>query len=182
MTESKGMNPAAAFVQRSLETVANRPGLPRQFVHVLQVTIVGLRKSQLPRMAAALAYRTIFGLIPVLVIGVIVLAAFSSENEVRTLLHKTISFAGLDQVSLDRPPAQDESAFFDRGPASTDAAAASSGPLGVEDWITGVIDRGRKLNFGAVGAIGALTLIYAALSMLVEIEKAFNQIYNAPEG
>lgn len=182
MSESPISSSAAALVQRSLESVAKRPGLPRQFVHVLQVTIVGLRKSQLPRMAAALAYRTIFGLIPVLVIGVIVLAAFSDENEVRSLLHKTLSFAGLDQVSLGENAAQDESAFFTGVDGVTEVAPASAGPLGVEDWITGIIDRGRKLNFGAVGAIGALTLIYAALSMLVEIEKAFNQIYNAPEG
>lgn len=182
VSESPISSSAAAIVQRSLETVAKRPGLPRQFVHVLQVTVVGLRKSQLPRMAAALAYRTIFGLIPVLVIGVIVLAAFSNESEVRSLLHKTLSFAGLDQVSLGAHAADDESAFFQGDPGSAEATAGSSGPLGVEEWITGIIDRGRKLNFGAVGAIGALTLIYAALSMLVEIEKAFNQIYNAPEG
>lgn len=172
MKQERTSNLAADFLQRSLERVGRRPGLPRQFVHVLQVTFVGLRKSQLPRMSAALAYRTIFGLIPVLVIGVIVLAAFSSEDEVRTFLHKTLSFAGLDKVSFEDGEITDEAAFFAQPP----------GPVGVEGWITGIIDRGRTLNFGAVGAVGALTLIYAALSMLVEIEKSFNQIYNAPEG
>jgi len=175
-------NMAAAFVQRFLERFGKRPGLPRQFVHVLQVTFVGLRKSQLPRMAAALAYRTIFGLIPVLVIGVVVLAAFSSEEEVRSLLHKTLSFAGLDKVSFDEPQAADESAFFADGPDDPEVRVIAQQPVGVEGWITDIIDRGRKFNFGAVGIIGALTLIYAALSMLVEIEKSFNEIYNAPEG
>jgi uncharacterized BrkB/YihY/UPF0761 family membrane protein len=39
-------------------------------VHLL---VVGIRRSQLTRMAAALSYRTIFGLIPVLVIGFMVI-------------------------------------------------------------------------------------------------------------
>ena len=180
MDERNVTNPAAAIVQRSLNAVGRRPGLPRQFVHVLQVTVVGLRKSQLPRMAAALAYRTIFGLIPVLVISMVVLAAFSTEEEVRSLLHKTLAFAGLDKVSV-APMTPDESVFFS-DPGKEAVSSIEPAPAGVEEWITGIIERGQSLNFGAVGAIGALTLIYAALSMLVEIEKAFNQIYNAPEG
>jgi membrane protein len=50
------------------------------------------------------------------------------------------------------------------------------------EWIDKLYDGIKSLPTGPAGVIGILTLIYAAVSMLVEIEKAFNQIYNAPEG
>ena len=49
-------------------------------------------------------------------------------------------------------------------------------------WIDRLYSGIKSLPSGLVGIIGLLTLVYAAISMLVEIEKAFNQIYNAPEG
>ncbi len=176
---------AMSVVDRSLTRVAERPGLPRQIVHIIQVTFVGLRRSQLPRMAAALAYRTIFGLIPVLVISLVVLRVSVSPEFVRKSVDNLIRFTGINEVSVgngeaapDAPPAPGAE------PAPGDQAqpATGEGVQKIETWITDILERERSVNYGAIGVIGFLTLLYAAISMLVEVEKAFNQIYHAPEG
>src|SRR4051812_30128613 len=131
--------------------------------------VVGVRRSQLTRMAAALSYRTIFGLIPVLVIGFMVIAAFASEEQVKDVIGHLFKFAGLSEVVT-------QNAETVVGPA-TEAQA-----LSLDKWMSGIFLKIQQLPKGTIGIIGAVALIYAAISMLVEIEKAFNQIYNAPEG
>ncbi|MFZ4574006.1 MAG: YihY/virulence factor BrkB family protein [Phycisphaerales bacterium] len=176
---------AMSLVDRSLNRVARRPGLPRQVVHTVQVTFVGLRRSQLPRMAAALAYRTIFGLIPVLVISLVVLRVSVSPEFVRKSVDNLIRFTGINEVTVkevEEAPLAHAPDFDPEVDGVPEAAPASPGTQKIETWITDILERERSVNYGAIGVIGFLTLLYAAISMLVEVEKAFNQIYHAPEG
>ena len=124
---------------------------------------IGIQRSQLTRMAAALSYRTIFGLIPVLVVGLVFTATFAKEEQIRGWIESILQFAGLSQIAV-----------------TPDAIAGTSGRL--DEWIRDMVDRVRGLKWELVGFLGLATLIYAAISMLVEIEEAFNQIYNAPGG
>jgi membrane protein len=155
--------------ERFLQRVSEHEGPARRLIHMVHLLVVGVRRSQLTRMAAALSYRTIFGLIPVLVIGFMVIATFASEDQVKDVIHKLFSFAGLTEVVAHNEDAA--------------AAAASDGQaLSLDKWMSGIFLKIQQLPKGTIGIIGAIALIYAAISMLVEIEKAFNQIYNAPEG
>jgi membrane protein len=52
----------------------------------------------------------------------------------------------------------------------------------LDQWIRDLVTRVGSINFKAIGIIGGLALIYAAISMLVEVERAFNQIYRVPLG
>jgi membrane protein len=193
-----------------------RPGILRHVFLTGRMVIAGLRQSQLTRMAAALTYRTLFGLIPVLVVGLVTLASFSSPEEQRDAVHKLLSYAGVDQISIqgddgegDRgrrqrnpgedPPLSDTNPAADASdstlsPSATASAADVPDPTFVGPMLPGArppskldrfigeaVDRAKSLK-GPVQLIGFLTLLYAALSMMVEIEKAFNQICNAPEG
>ncbi|MEO0716760.1 MAG: hypothetical protein AAFY58_07205, partial [Planctomycetota bacterium] len=54
--------------------------------------------TQLPRMAAALAYRTIFSLIPVLVIGLVVLGAFASDEQKTDAVNQILEFTGISDI------------------------------------------------------------------------------------
>lgn len=142
-------------------------------------------------MAAALSFRTIFGLIPTIVVGLAVLGAFSSPQDRSAKIQDLIKLAGFDRIEVrDVPRVPDEADFFDsaKDPNHPRAGeAAISDPLtqrgeGVAKWVEDLIRRVDKINFGAISIIGIATLIYAALAMVVEIEKAFNQIYLAPNG
>lgn len=183
-----------------------KPGILRHIILTSRLVIAGLRQSQLTRMAAALTYRTLFGLIPVLVVGLVGLASFSTPEEQRDALHKVLSYAGIDQISFqdeesDIRPHQQESEHPASGSQSTASptnANAGAAPPADPDFmgpplpgqrvpskldrvIAGAVERAKTVR-GRVAAVGFLTLFYAAISLLVEIEKAFNQICNAPEG
>jgi membrane protein len=141
-----------------------QPGLLRQCVHTAQLCLIGIKRSQLTRMAAALSYRTIFGIIPVLVVGLVFTATFAKEEQVRGWIEKVLQFAGLSQIYVP----------------SSGASGVGAGRL--DQWIGDMVGNVRGLKWEIVGFVGLGTLIYAAISMLVEIEEAFNQICNAPGG
>ncbi len=191
----------AASIDSSLRKVVEHPSVPQQAWHVLQLVIIGARKAQVPRMAAALSYRTIFGLIPVLVVSFVFLAAFSSQEFLSERIKDLLRFAGLQQITvqqgdldvstIDEIPdsAQEESAEPAPTDPASDATEAASTPgealrgaQRLDQWIELLVRRVQKLPPGALSIIGLLTLIYGAIAMLVEIEKSFNQIYMAPRG
>jgi membrane protein len=187
--------------ERFLQRISERQGPARQFVHMAHLLVVGVRRSQLTRMAAALSYRTIFGLIPVLVIGMLLIAAFASEAQVEHVAVRGLKFTGLSAVLGSTPadagaPTQgaatpgpfeaSPSTGTDTPPSGTQPSVSAGGEKQLnpqlKDWIDKLYKGIKSLPTGPAGVIGILTLVYAAVSMLVEVEKAFNQIYNAPEG
>lgn len=200
-TNSKAA-PASTMVGRALsrmdsaiQRAADRPGLVRQFAHVALLVATGFRRVQLPRMAAALAYRTIFGLVPVLIISVVVLAAFVSDDQIQSALRSILHYSGLSQIMIDDSQATAAAtqtipglnmgplSMVQRAHADALQAVAVGGEAGrASQWIEKVVADIRKLPFASIGFAGLGVLFYAAISMLVEIEKAFNQVFNAPSG
>ncbi|MEM9166210.1 MAG: YhjD/YihY/BrkB family envelope integrity protein [Planctomycetota bacterium] len=228
------------------------PGL-RETVRMVRFALRGLFASRLPQMAAALAFRTLFALIPMLVISVAVIGAFADPDQVRATLDKALESSGVSEIVISEPaderepeagtreprsdgqastnqdsvepkaggpgtadlapsepegdsgaaqvvPASDESsgATIAENPALMDAdtgavgtgdadgtvflddgATDDNGEVRLEAFLNDLVTRLLEIPFAAIGAAGLLTLIYAAISMLTEIEKAFNQVYRA---
>lgn len=208
------------------------------------------QRSQITAMAAALSFRTIFGLIPVMVVSLVVLHRFVPETKVKEVVTNFLDYTGLTRIVVQDPeevavtPDQEraieqvpglnifsfglgfqprktfEASSRDGGSvkvsanglevsapelaanhdASTETADAQnkSAPSAhtttqrsahaaaqsqrLEDWIAALLSRIDTINFAAIGLVGIVMLLYAALSMIVEIEKAFNQIAEAPTG
>lgn len=156
----------------------------------------GLRQvysSQIPRMAAALAYRTIFGIVPVLVIVLMVVGSIIPEKSMEQGINDLLEFTGLSEIVIS-PPAEE---LTPSGPVtlrpsepdatgSDDQAAAAefsaNQQLRLQEWIAELIARIRSVPKAAIGFASALILAYAAISMLVEIERAFNLIYRCVVG
>lgn len=192
-------------------------GVIRHLWQVAQVAFVGLRRTQLTRMAAALAFRTIFGIIPVLVISLVVLAAYASEQQVKDAVTKMLEFAGIKQIVVgggdsaagsvsipflgngglggaamgggpttgSKTPLDGGIQLFGSGlvlPQMSGEATSAKAEIRLDEWITERVQYVRSLPLGKMGVVGVLLLVYAAVGMLVEIEKSFNQIFNAPEG
>lgn len=180
-----------ATVDRTLTKVIEHPSVPRQLVHIVQMIVIGMRRVQIPRMAAALSYRTIFGLIPVLVVAIVFFAAFSSQESVADQIRKIIRFAGLDRIELTstdaEPPHPSDPGLNPELTNPTPETQPLAGPSSpaqtrLDAWIEQAVQRVRTLPPGTLSVIAILTLVYAAISMMVDIEKSFNQIYMAPGG
>ncbi|XVJ58643.1 MAG: YihY family inner membrane protein [Tepidisphaera sp.] len=160
---------SAAFarsISGGLSAIVSKDG-PKGSMDIIRLAIHSALQAQLTRMAAALTYRTIFSLIPIIVIGVAILGAFSSEDQVRQSITRILEFSGL---AIDAP--EPEGAIVDPTLPPT--------VKGIDQWILELVGRVRGISYSGVAIIGILTLIYGAISMLIEIELAFNQVYHAP--
>ncbi len=169
---------------RSLDGVVPPEG-PKGRLGILRLALYSAWNAQLTRMAAALTYRTIFGLIPVLAIGVALLGAFSTEDQVRDNIRRVLQFSGLTEIQITEPPAG-EQAEGEAAPPPPAPVASDGGPKGspstkgLDGWIEEIVAKTRGVSYSGIAIIGLLTLVYAAISMLVEVELAFNQIFHAP--
>ncbi|MFG0257583.1 MAG: YhjD/YihY/BrkB family envelope integrity protein [Phycisphaerales bacterium JB043] len=118
-----------------------------------------LRADRAPQMAAALSYRTVFSLVPVFVLSLIVLRLFYGDEALARPLSQLLGYAGLADLQL-----------ADEASGTTQTAA---------DWIQQIVGNVSQLNFAAIGFVGVGVLVYAALSLLFEIERSFNTVYRA---
>lgn len=122
-----------------------------------------LRGNGAGEMAAALTYRTIFGLVPLLMVSMLVFRLFGDmDAAARELQEAAYGFFNY-QVDTSRP----EAAAFKRL---------------LDERVFDVVRSVSGLQFEAIGALGALLLIWAALGLLVSFENAANRIYRAPRG
>jgi membrane protein len=166
------------FIARPLGLQKGTAMDPR--VRVLRDAAIDAEKSRLPQMAAALSYRTIFGILPVLALGLVVLKGFVDQESVRSIVNRAIAALGLDRIAIDPralEPAAATEDFVGPMPLVSREVSAS-----LDVWINQVVRQVDQINVRAIGAVGVVLLIYAAISMIVEIERAFNQIYRVPVG
>lgn len=123
-----------------------------------ELTIHGgrqLRQDNAPQMAGALAFRTLFGLLPVLIVATLIVRAMKGgefEAMVADLLQRVFG----DPVASDGET--------------------------LPGWIMGMVERARTIDLTALGSVGVALLVYSAVSLMVTIEDTFNRIYRAPEG
>lgn len=125
-------------------------------------------------MAAALTYRTVFGMIPVIVVGLVVVRVFlATDEDVADLIRQALRFAGLSVIAVSEPLVGP----FPEGEPPVPPAAAY-----LEEWILTLVRKVNAINFKAVGLASLGVLIYAAIAMMVEIERAFNQVCGVVAG
>lgn len=157
---------------------------------VLRDTAMEAQRSRLPQMAAALSYRTVFGLLPVVAIGLWILHKVVSPVELENMITQGLEFFGLSSISVSQAAAAEVVGKSDSAsqlfgpplPPEMQAAAAEEATQSLKQFITALVARINGISFGAIGMVGVAMLIYAAISMIVEIERAFNQIFRVPQG
>ncbi|MCG6927033.1 MAG: YihY family inner membrane protein [Acidobacteria bacterium] len=122
-----------------------------------------LGEDQAGQMAAALTYRTIFSLVPLLMISMLAFRMFGDMDAAYLRLQQAVYGVFDYQVSNAAPEAMAFKAELDR-------------------QLIGIVRSVSGLSFEAIGGIGLLLLIWAALGLLISFEHAANQIYHAPRG
>lgn len=127
-----------------------------------------LSRDNAPQMAAALTFRTLFALLPVIVVSAVLVNAWQGPAQFKSLAAWMVDVAGLDAVRVQTP----ESVVDVEDPKS----------LALGEWLEGLIDQIAQLNLAAIGWIGVAVMVYSAISLMVTIENSFNGIYGAPQG
>lgn len=143
-----------------------------------------LAVNRAPQMAAALTYRTLFSLVPVVVLGLLVFRSFIGlESAQEWCQQGAYKFLGWSAVAL--PPE------VDKQPASPteqgdvpSAAVEREGTLraSADERLNMLVNNAWDLNVGSIGVVGLPLLIWAALALVITVEQSFNTIYNCPSG
>jgi membrane protein len=155
------------------------------FVHLCIHGAQQLRRDRAQQMAAALAYRTIFSIVPVMVVAVVIMNWVYGPQAIQEPLGRMFGFLGLDQISLNALSADSVGTV---GPPPALEVEPANGALVIADDETlseallRLVMKAEGLHMGTIGLVGLAILIYAALSLLVQVESAFNVIYAASSG
>ena len=127
--------------------------------------VAHLAEARAAQMAAALSFRMLFGILPVLVVGTLVVKSVMGED-FPSFVTRMIEAVGMDEVSLVRP--------------NVDDGGTTTVPLGT--WVNEMVAYAASLNLAAIGWIGVGTVAFSAVWLLVAIEESFNIVCRAPRG
>src|SRR5438552_11486798 len=123
-----------------------------------------LRRDNAPQMAAALSFRMLFALLPVLVVSAVFTKGLRGPDEFINLAHRIIDGFGL----------------YNQYPTSLSGEPTTGVSFGssLEDLVRKI----SSIDLSALGWVGLLVVVYSAIGLMVTIENSFNAIYGAPEG
>jgi membrane protein len=127
-----------------------------------------LNQDNATQMAAALAYRSLFALLPIVVVVAVVVKGVRGPENFQQMANYVVSAFGFDTLTMGHVNAAD---------ATDEGAKATVGGALKE-----LIVKLSELNLQALGWLGFALLVYAAIAMMVTIENSFNAICRAPVG
>ncbi len=160
-------------------------GLLYSVLRVLSITITGLIETKSATRAAALSFSSLLGLGPLVAI-VMLVAGFVLNNQndpglaarkLDSLLHRVLpQLTEYDQIRAGQAqPAVPLNPGGLLPAAGTDSGTISEMTKLINNFITGS-------RSGAVGVVGALTLILIVLQLFTSVENAFNEIWGVRRG
>ena len=118
-----------------------------------------LHHDRAPQMAAALAFRTLFGLLPVLIVATVLVRAVIGLDVFVTVIADLLESVRLHEATVQLP---------EESGGGTQTLAA---------WLADLINEAATVNVGTIGWVGVVLVIYAAISLMATIENSFNIIY-----
>ncbi len=130
-----------------------------------------LWQNNLTAMSAALSFRTIFTLVPVIVLVVLVLKS-ANVGDWRAWLRDSLAKTGASQIVISEPV---------EGESEVEGNAESTGrTLNVADEIERIVTNVEsKLTVKRVGPVGGVLLIWTALTLITTLERSLNRIFGA---
>lgn len=136
---------------------------PSRGLDIARYCVRHLAEVRAPDMAAALAFRTLFGLVPVLFVATLVTRSLAGER-FPAFVKSLANMAGLNDIGLN---------------------VATEGADGVEKqqlslWIEELVRFSATLDLSTLGLIGFGAVLFSAIWLIVAIENTFNIVCRAP--
>jgi len=137
-----------------------------------------LRQHRASQMAAALTYRTVFSLIPLLVVALLIIRMFGGFDYFgQEVQDKLADYFGLSSLTDNGGGAAAQQTL------DPDAATGSQHfPDSIQKVIDDIDEIISDVNFKSIGVVGLVILFWAAIALLVTVEQCFNNVYGAPAG
>jgi membrane protein len=138
-----------------------------------------LRRHNAAQLAAALAYRTVFSLIPVLVLVLVVLRVAFGQEGIERQFNALLDYLGISDITVTStqmgPPAPGEE-------LATTTTQNEELAVWIREFVEKAVGEVTGVNVTLVTIAGVFVFLYAALSLLIQIESAFNIVVGAPHG
>jgi membrane protein len=153
---------------------------------VVRICAKPLYEGNLTEMAAALSYRTIFALIPVLVLALVAASAFGFLDESQHSLREFLQASGFAQIVANPGSAasEAESQRVEQSGSQPEAQSPSAEGkpkvINVADYLERAVENVRsQLTFKRIGPVGAALFIWTALGLLSTVETSLNRVFGA---
>jgi membrane protein len=132
-----------------------------------------LHQNNVEAMSAALSFRTIFAMIPVLAMALLAMKTVGALEDSRQSLRRFLEASGFAQIATVHGS--------ETQPAGTTATAPTTGKvINVAERIEEAFaEVNSKLTFERIGPIGGALLIWTALTLLTTMEQSLNRIFEA---
>lgn len=134
----------------------------RELMLALRFTAIAVAQSDVPTMAASLAFRALFGLLPVLVVATLVARAVMGSG-FDELVEKVIAAVGINELHIG-------------------AHEGATPTTAIAPWIRQLIADAANVKLSGIGFAGALIVLFSAVWTMTAIERAFNTVTRAPAG
>ena len=147
-----------------------------------------LHANNATAMSAALSFRTIFAMVPAMVLGFLMLKTLGMVEDRKRVLHDFLREGGLTQIAYVQaattqpaaegtPPDDGARDAVDRDSGQGDAPA----PITLAETIESLVSRVEaQLTLRRLGPIGVVMMIWTALTLLTTIERCLNRVFEAP--
>jgi len=119
-------------------------------------------------MSAALSFRTIFAMIPAIVLAVLVLKSVGMLDNSKESLREFLDTSGFAQIVVA------DSSQEGAGPDASDGTLNLAAKI--EDLVAGVE---TKFSVDRVGPVGVVLLVWTALTLITTVERSLNRIFGA---
>ena len=153
-----------SVMRRTSAELGRRERVLKFMVDVVLVASRQMRRDRAEMMAAALTYRLLFALMPLMVIAAGVMQLVVSRADVVSATHELVSHLQLDSIQVN------DSRVMDDG-SSTGNERFTAG-----SWVVEMADRAMNYDTSGITIIGTILLVYSAVYLFREIETTFSTV------
>jgi len=151
-----------------------------------------LHDNNVMAMSSALSFRTIFAMVPTIVLALLVLRWGGRLEESKQWLHDFLDRSGLTQITYmadtDDPEGDPEPAPEPSPPPDGTGSSPPGTPpytvperISVAQKIEEIVNEVEsQLTGGRVAPLGVVLLVWTALTLLTTVERCLNRIFEAP--
>jgi len=151
--------------------------LARGQIHLWRFCVRRLGDNNVLAMSSALSFRTIFALIPTIIVAFLAMKSLGIVEDSKQMLREFLDRTGMTQITYVTPPAPADAAPGQPAPAEAQAEAK----ITVAEKVESLVDHVEgQLTIGRLGPVSVVLLIWSALTLLTTAERCMNRVFDVP--
>ena len=178
----------AAKLKHRIYLFLDRPGagrpakILRRQIDLWTLCLRQLQSNNVLSMSSGLSFRTMFAMIPTLVLALVVLRAAHVFGDPHEQVRRLLDAAGLPHIVVAAPEATSEPKTAS-APSSEPASAPAEHPsrqreIDLAGMIYHMVERiDQQMTVGKIGPVGILVLAWTAITLMMTLEESVNRVF-----